>query len=135
MELRFASLLAARIEEAVQAGLGPEGGPRVPLPHAIAERLADRVNRRRAPDTAVPTGALDYDAALAAAGQARAAVCDAVKRGDGLALGTVTHNHAFFGELTVYQWVELIAAHERRHVEQIDELRAQLAAETAPSSG
>ena len=38
---------------------------------------------------------------------------------DGLALSEVEHTHSFFGTLTVYQWVELVAAHASRHADQI----------------
>jgi hypothetical protein len=131
VEHRFTAMLATRIDEALQAGLAPESSERDPLPLAIEQRMADRTNKRTAPETAIPSGTLDDRAALAAAERARAALRETVQRGDGLALGTVHHRHAFFGELTIYQWVELIAHHERRHVEQIRELRAQLAAGTA----
>ena len=47
---------------------------------------------------------------------------------DGLALGAVTAEHRFFGVLTVYQWVELVAAHECRHADQIREIGAALQA-------
>ena len=40
---------------------------------------------------------------------------------DGRALSGVIHEHPFFGPLNVYQWVELIAAHEMRHVAQVRE--------------
>jgi hypothetical protein len=93
--------------------------------------MLDRVNKRTAPDTALPSGALDERSALAAAQEARAALRETLQCGDGLALSEVRHSHPFFGELTVYQWVELIATHELRHVEQIRELRAQLPAGTA----
>lgn len=52
----------------------------------------------------------------------------AVLAADGLALGAVTAEHRFFGVLTVYQWVELVAAHERRHADQIREIGAALQA-------
>ena len=47
---------------------------------------------------------------------------------DGRALSGVIHEHPFFGPLNVYQWVELIAAHEMRHVAQVREAAAQLLA-------
>ena len=52
----------------------------------------------------------------------------AVLSADGLALSGVIHDHPFFGPLNVYQWVELIAAHEMRHVAQMREAAAQLMA-------
>ena len=35
--------------------------------------------------------------------------------------------HPFFGTMTVYQFAELIAAHEGRHTEQIKEIARNLA--------
>jgi hypothetical protein len=45
---------------------------------------------------------------------------------DGLALSQVTLDHPFFGTMTVYQWIELMAAHEGRHTEQIKEIAQAL---------
>ena len=59
--------------------------------------------------------------------RARDEVRNAVLAADGLALGSVTTEHRFFGVLNVYQWVELTAAHECRHAEQIREIAAALA--------
>jgi len=126
VETRLARLLGRAVDTAMESGLPPETGARVPLAAALVERMADRVNKRSAPETAVPTGTLDHEAARAAAGTARAALRNAIERGDGLALNTVTLSHQVFGELTVYQWLELMAGHERRHAEQIDELREAL---------
>ena len=36
-------------------------------------------------------------------------------------------DHPFFGAMTVYQFIELIAAHEGRHTEQITEIGRTLA--------
>lgn len=130
VESRFAGMIATRLEKGLEAGLGPETGARDPLPDATRQRMLDRVNKRTAPETAVPSGALDEHAALAAAEKARIGLREVVQCGDGLALSEVRHSHPFFGELTIYQWLELMACHERRHVEQINELRALLAVET-----
>jgi hypothetical protein len=128
VDLRFASLVGAAIDRALEAGVGRETGPREPIPDAVAARLADRTEKRTSPESAVPTGALNAAAAWASAEEARRRLRDTVLRGDGLALSTVCARHGFFGELTIYQWVELVARHERRHTAQIDELRSQLAA-------
>jgi hypothetical protein len=101
------------------------------LPQQVEERMRDRVNRRNAPDPAKPTGQLDEAAAWAAADRARETFRRTVLKGDGLALSSVSHAHPFFGELTIYQWVELIAGHEQRHVQQLRELPAALAAHSA----
>ena len=45
---------------------------------------------------------------------------------DGLALNEVVVEHPTLGPFNIYQWVELIAAHRRRHVEQVREIAAAL---------
>lgn len=120
-------MLAGAIASAVENGLGPEPTPvREPLPPHIAAILADRVNRRTAPDPVQPTGSLDEPAAWAAADKARGALRDSAIAVDGRALSTVVHAHPFFGVLNVYQWMELIAAHEMRHVAQVRETASAL---------
>jgi hypothetical protein len=127
VESRFAGMLAGAIAAAIERGLGSEPTPVCePLPPAIATILADRVNRRSAPDPVKPTGALDEPAAWAAAEKARAALRDSMIAADGRALSTVVHAHQFFGVLNMYQWMELIAAHEMRHVAQVRETATAL---------
>ena len=43
----------------------------------------------------------------------------ALIEGSGLALGAVSHPHPLFGPLNGYQWILVIAMHERRHAAQI----------------
>jgi hypothetical protein len=52
----------------------------------------------------------------------------ALSGADGLALSQVTLDHPFFGTLTIYQWIELMAAHEGRHTDQIREIGLVLGA-------
>jgi hypothetical protein len=128
VETRFSTVVGGKIAEAMTTGLAAESQPREPLPERIRNLLADRSGRRTAPDAALPSGALDEAAAWAAADAARAQFRAAVLSADGLALSAVIHEHPFFGPLNVYQWVELIAAHEMRHVAQVREAAAQLLA-------
>ena len=121
VETRFSAVVGGKIADALSAGLGPESQPREPLPERIRTMLGDRTGKRTAPEAAIPTGALDEQAAWAAADKARAGFRAAVLSADGRALSGVIHEHPFFGPLTVYQWVELIAAHEMRHVAQVRE--------------
>ena len=127
VETRFSAIVGGKIAEALNAGLGPEGQPREPLPEKIRTMLGDRTGKRTAPEAAVPTGRLDEAAAWAAADSARTGFRSAVLSADGRALSAVIHEHPFFGPLNVYQWVELIAAHEMRHVAQVREAALALA--------
>jgi uncharacterized damage-inducible protein DinB len=118
----FAQRITEAIAEARVAGLGPEDQPREPLPPAIVRRMADRSEAREARDALRPTSALDAATAAADLDLARDGVRQAVSLADGLALGSVRIEHRIFGSLTMYQWVELTAAHEMRHADQIREI-------------
>lgn len=121
VERRFTGLLAMRIQEAKQTGLGAEQNARAPLPPELKKMFEDRSNRRNAPDAVHPTGTLDFGKAWQAVEAARADLSELLCSNEGLALGTVVHQHPVFGTLSVYQFAELIANHERRHAKQIAE--------------
>jgi hypothetical protein len=127
VERLFSGRIVKAIETARATGLAAEAHPRAPLPDAVAQRMSDRVNKRQSPDPAKPTGTLDVATGWAALESAHATLRAALAGCDGLALSQVTLDHPFFGTMTVYQWVELIAAHEGRHTEQIKEIAAALA--------
>ena len=116
----------ARALEARSAALDRETEERAALPEGVETRMADRVNKRNAPDVAQPKGALPCAAAWAIVQDGHERLRAALGRTDGLALGQVTLDHPFFGSLTIYQWIELIAAHEARHTEQIREIATAL---------
>ena len=127
VETRFSTIVGGKISEALNTGLGPENQPREPLPEKVRTLLGDRTGKRTAPEAAVPTGGLDEAAAWTAADTARTGFRAALLSADGRALSGVIHEHPFFGPLNVYQWVELIAAHEMRHVAQVREAALALA--------
>ena len=128
VESRFSAVVGGKIADALNAGLEPEQLAREPLPEKIRTMLGDRTGKRTAPEAAVPSGTMNEQAAWTAADKARAGFRAAVLSADGLGLSGVVHEHPFFGPLNVYQWVELIAAHEMRHVAQVRETAAQLLA-------
>ena len=126
VERLFTERIANELQPRI-AALQPETAARTMLPEAIEARMADRVNRREAPDTARPTGACSCDEAWARLEDGHERLRTIVRAADGLALGEVTLEHRFFGTLTIYQWIELMAAHEGRHTEQIREIATTLA--------
>jgi uncharacterized damage-inducible protein DinB len=134
VERIFTGRVADAITAARAGGLAPEAGGRSPLPEAIETRMADRVNKRSAPDAARPTGTLDAAAAWKALEDGHHRLRALVADVDGLALSQVSIEHHVFGAMTVYQLVELIAAHEARHTEQIRELSRALATSSKPLS-
>ena len=123
---RFTAIVANKIAEARAAGLGNEEGQPPPLPPHVEAMLADRTERRNAPDLLHPRG-LESAAAWERAEAARAAFRLMLIAADGLALSGVIHEHPRFGALNAYQWGGFLAAHESRHAEQIREIASQLA--------
>ena len=126
VEARLGGMLASRIAAARAEGLGAETSDRPILPTIDLTRVLDRATRVTAPETVRPTG-LGADAAWQALERATDAVRGALRDGNGLALGSVTHPHPLFGPINVYQWLASIAAHEARHAAQIDEIAASAA--------
>lgn len=122
---RYTALVGGKIDAVRAAGLDlqDDGGPAL-LPPNVEVMLADRTERRIAPDPLHPTG-LSFDAAWARAEAARAAFRVMLGAADGLALSRVVHEHPRFGALNAYQWAGFLAAHESRHAEQIREIAAR----------
>ena len=129
VERIFGGRVTDAITTARSGGLAAEAGDRAPLPDAIETRMADRVNKRTAVEAAQPTGSLDAAAAWAALEAGHERLRQTVAGAEGLALGKVTIAHPFFGEMSVYQFVELMAAHEMRHAEQITEIARDVTAD------
>jgi len=124
VERSFGALVSEAIANADPANLGDERDARVRLPDDLRVVVRDRRERRKAPDSVVPTGTLDERAAWAALEQARLQFRATVSAAEGPALGTLTATHRRWGPLTIYQWVEVLATHEARHAEQIAEVAA-----------
>ena len=122
VERIFSGRIITAIDAACAAGLASEAQGRTPLPDAVEQRMMDRVNKRQAPDPAQPTGTVDVATGWATLERNHATLHASLSGADGLALSQVTLDHPFFGTLTVYQWIELMAAHEGRHTDQIREI-------------
>lgn len=128
VEQIFVTRLITNIEAAKSAGLGSEVDTPAMLSDQLGIVLEDRSTRRTAPEPAQPTGNVDSATALQSIAACHARLRDAIASADGLALSAVTHDHRIFGTLNVYQWVDLMAGHERRHLAQLREIATQLTA-------
>ena len=123
VEHRVAGALSARIAAARADGLALEASTEPVLPTFDLARIVNRTRRFNAPDPIHPTGLTSltaWDALERAGGRIRAAL----RSGDGLALGTVTHEHPAFGPISIYEWFAVIGSHEARHAAQIREIAA-----------
>jgi len=128
-EASFTAWIAAGIEKARETGLGREAAERAPLPEAVRARFADRVNRRTAPERVQPRGEMTAEEAWHAVVAVEQRLKQVLTAADGLALNEVVVEHPTLGPFNIYQWVELMAAHRRRHVEQVREIVAALGGE------
>jgi uncharacterized damage-inducible protein DinB len=120
VEHAVAKLIATRGREPVP----PDQEPAVPM---AAERMAQiRVRGRRidVPDALRPKGTMTAAAAIEALGVSRAALLDAARAADPVALEQRTYMHREIGRLTLRDWLAFVAHHEARHAAQIVEIAA-----------
>ena len=127
VEAGSARLLAERVTAARAAGHAAETETSSVLGSMDGRGLDDRSTRLDAPELVAPDAQADGEAALAGLQQSRAALLEAMRLADGLALGSIKHTHLRFGEIDLYQWILFVGLHEKRHAEQLTELAGQLA--------
>lgn len=112
--------VAARVQQAMQS----PGGDAIP-PQPLQARVLDRSFKVKTPSSASPTGQFQtLDEAMAHLDHAR--------QGLEAAVGTISQEdlynhgfpHVFFGMLSIQQWLDIVALHERRHTAQIEEMKS-----------
>lgn len=88
------------------------------------------VNRKtkiQAPDYVSPTGRITtWEVMAEKLGKSRQGLLDAVVNVDEILLENKSFLHPVFGQLSLKQWVSFIGYHEKRHLEQINEIKEQL---------
>lgn len=122
----FVDALVAKMDAAKAGGLAVEVEDPALLSEELRTVVEDRSAPRSAPERVQPTGYVDAAASLQTIAASHVRLRDAIASCDGLALSDVTHDHRFFGTLNVYQWVDLMAGHERRHLAQVREIVSQV---------
>lgn len=94
------------------------------LPDArLAEVMADRSRKFTAPEFAQPTGRWKTEADLLAAYEVHHAGLVEDLKSSAQDWRARYAPHPFFGQLDLYQWTLLAAAHTSRHVQQIEEVK------------
>ena len=122
VEAGYARLLAKRVSDARAKGLARETETSSILGSVESGPLTDRSRRLQAPEIVVPRQGATVDEGLAVLDASRAAVRAALLDANGLALGTLTQNHPYFGALNMYQWAVFLGYHDLRHAAQIREV-------------
>ena len=127
VEQLFLKTLIAGIESAKASGPAVEVDEPPMLSDQLKDVVEDRTTRRNAPEHVHPSGNVAAEAALHTIAAGHAKLRDALQAAPDVALSRVTHDHRAFGTLNIYQWVDFLAGHERRHLAQVREIAAQLA--------
>jgi hypothetical protein len=94
------------------------------------DMIADRSQRRNAPEYVRPSGEVNAAAAWTALEESRATLRAGAMAGDGLALGEVIQGHPVLGPINIYQWLLFVGSHEGRHTAQVIEIAAELKADS-----
>jgi hypothetical protein len=127
VETRLAARLSERIAAVRAEGVGPELDTSPILTSLHLVHLLDRTTRMSAAAVVQPTGQ-PAESAWAALEQAGEAIRDALRAGDGLALGSVFMPSPRFGPMPLYYFFAFVGAHEARHAVQIREIADTFAA-------
>jgi uncharacterized damage-inducible protein DinB len=128
VEHSCARMIAKGVAEARAAGHPPETSTESVLGALDAFGLRDRTQKRQVPERVAPEGGWSPDESLEKLTASRAELHDAIRAGDGLALGSVHQTHARLGEIDLYKWILFVGEHEARHTQQAAEIVEQLGA-------
>ena len=137
IEKRIGMGMTKWVAEARTAGTGPETDTSSVMNSLPLQLIADRTERRNAPEAVRPQGDADAESAWAALEQSRETLRAAFLAGDGLALSQVIQPHPALGPINLYQWMLFVGSHETRHTGQVREIAAELhtVSNTAASAG
>ena len=125
VETQYTSIVREALDKVRTLGLPANGSARQPLPDTLESLMANRAARRPAPEPFKPTG-LPFESAWAKASEVRGSLLGLLASADDVAFHEALYDHPRFGVLNAYQWVEFVAAHERRHIDQLRENAADL---------
>jgi uncharacterized damage-inducible protein DinB len=135
IEKRIGIGMTKSIADARAGGLGPEIETSSILDSLPLQLIADRSQRRSAPEEVRPRGDIDAASAWTALEQTRATLRAAILSGDGLALSEVVQPHPVLGPINLYQWALFVGSHETRHTGQVREIATQLNAGSGTAAG
>jgi hypothetical protein len=82
--------------------------------------------RGAAPEMVAPEPDAEFAKSIEQLAQSRQRLLEAIRKANGLPLASVSAPHPRLGDLTMYEWLLMIAHHEARHTDQLNELHEQL---------
>jgi uncharacterized damage-inducible protein DinB len=135
IEKRIGMGMTKWVAEARAAGIGPETETSSVMDRLPLQLIADRSERRNAPEAVRPQGDTDAKSAWAELEQTRETLRAAFLAGDGLALSEVIQPHLVLGPINLYQWMLFVGSHETRHTGQVREIATELNADSNTARG
>lgn len=120
IESRVTGLLGMIVAKAEQEGSVAAEFKIVSLAR-FAERGAGKLS---APDAVRPQGGASVAQSLAKMDETRAAIGALQARLNAVDVSAFSYPHPLFGPLNAYEWLATLAAHERRHLKQIEAIVA-----------
>lgn len=128
VERGIAPLVSKRAAEARESGHPEETESASVIGTFVDRGVSDRRTKLDAPERVVPTECPEASTVLTRLASSRAALLEAVASADGLALESIRAVHPRLGEINLYEWIHFVGLHEARHVGQIEETVASVAA-------
>ena len=122
---RVTAMLTKVTGDARGNGAPPDSETSAIVPTIDVRRVLDRTAKIRNPRADPPADGNVADG-LAALDAARNDLKSLLQKKDLPSLGGVTAPHPAFGPMTGYEWVAFMAAHTRRHADQIREIGSTL---------
>ncbi len=135
VEAEVARLMSSSVRWARKSGVAAEASDESILACLDEFQIASRTRKMKAPGMVDVRAGADMAEAVKSLGSSRADLRQAIAAGDGLDLQSVTRPHPLLGNLNLYQWLMLVAQHEERHRQQIEQTLRDVtgrAAECAP---
>jgi hypothetical protein len=124
IEERLSKLFPVMVTKAEAGGL--QRRPGEPFHPVSVESMVERSRREKytAPDEVRPTGAGSVADSINRLNRSRETIQALRPRLEALDLTNVTYPHPVFGQLSAYQWLIFLGAHEDRHLRQIESAMA-----------
>lgn len=120
-------LFGMMLKKAAESGAPADPSPDESVTDAISpysQALLDREQKVTAPERVQPVSAITGEAALTRLQAVRENTVAAAEKLGQYDLSLMKWPHPLFGELNLYQWFLFVGLHERRHADQISEIRS-----------
>jgi hypothetical protein len=127
VEAGVARVVAKRVTRARGEGLRAEDETSSVLEWLDRSSVRDETVPRAAPEIVRPIAEMTAAEALEALAASRESLLEAMRLGDGLALGDLKHDHLALGEINLYQWLLFAGMHDGRHAAQLRRIAQSVA--------